>query len=342
MTRGGGRRLCRALAAASMLASVPATAADKECPPAQGAWLRVGFDGDAFVTPLRARVLEQMAADLGERGIATCPAPADGAPLGDVELALTRPATLTIDLRDDVTQKRVSRSLSLVGVPRDALGLSIALAAEELLHASWIEAALAPTPTPGPAIVPVSVPRAVVETNAKLVEQLPRPTVAYASILAATEHATGGQTASGGDLRLVWGGRLTFGARAGVRAAPDTTSLHGSIRQRELLLGVSAAFAFVPRDERWGGEIFARVDGVDLQLSAVASPGADASSGSALAVVAGGGVGGWLRLGGPWRAVAEGAIGAPLHGVTASDEGRPSIGLTGATFGVAFGVGVAL
>jgi hypothetical protein len=325
----------------ALLLVAPRAFADT-CPPAHGPWLRVGLDGDAFTAPLRARVLEQMAADLGERGIATCPTPVDGAPLGDVRLTFTRPSTLSIDLRDDVTQKQVSRTLSLAGVPRDALGLSIALAAEELLHASWIEAALTPEPTPGPVVVAAPVPAAIVESNARVVAQIPRAAVAYASIMAAADHATGGQTALGADIRLMWGGRFALGVRVGARAALDTTSEHGSIRQRELLLGIAGAYALVPRDARWGGEIFARVDALDLQLSAVASPGAEASSGSALAAVATGGVGGWLRLGGSWRAILEGGAGAPIHGVSATDEGHTSTGLTGATFSVALGIGSAL
>jgi hypothetical protein len=340
MTRRSAWWRCAGLVGTLLL--VPTRASGADCPPAEGPWLRVELEGDAFTPSLRARVLEQMAADLGERGIATCAGPAEGTPLGDVQLALTRPANLSIDLRDDVTQKKVSRTLSLAGVPPDALGLSIALAAEELLHASWIEAALTRAPTPGPAVVPPVVPRAVVESNATVIAQLPRPPVAYAALMAAADHATGGQTAFGGDLRLMWGGRLTVGVRAGARETPETTSEHGSIRQRELLVGVATSYSLVPRASTWGGEIFARVDAIDLQLSGVASPGALASSGSALAVVAAGGLGGWLRLGGVWRAVVEGAIGAPLHGVTASDAGRTETGLTGATFAVGLGVGAAL
>lgn len=335
-------RTWAALALASTLLTAPTAAADAACPPQSGPWLRVALDGDGFGPPLRARVLEQLAADLAERGITACEAPVDGSPLGDVQVTLARPAALSLDLRDDVTQKRVARTLSLAGVPADARGLSIALAVEELLHASWIEAALAPPPAPAPLPVPTPVPPVVVASNAVETARLPRSPVAFVAVVAAADHATGGLTGIGGDVRLAWGGRATLGVQAGARASPDTASTHGSVRPQELLVGLAGAYALVPRERRWGAELVVRVDAVDVQLSGVAGPGAQASSGAALGAVASGGVGGWMGLGRMWRLVAEGTAGAPLHGVTASDDGQTVTGLTGVTFGVAVGVAAGL
>ncbi len=365
------RRLAGLLASALLLGSVePAASAtpgsppapERACPPAGGPWLRVELQGDAVTAPLRARVLQQMAADLGSHGIAVCAAQAEGAPLADVQVALARPATLSIDLHDDVTQKRVTRTLSLAGVPGDARGLSVALAVEELLHASWIEAALAPAASPerdastasatSVALDPVPrpVPAAVVATNDAEITLLPRAPSTFAALVGAIDHATGGQTAIGGDLRLAWGGRATLGLRVGARASPDTASPHGSIRQQELLAGVSGAWAFwpppaasvVPRAAPFGAELVVRVDAVQLQLSGVAAPGAVASNGSALGVLASGGVGVFLGLGGALRLVAEVTAGAPLRGVSASDTGQTATGLTGFALGGALGLGAAL
>jgi len=120
------------------------------CPAANASWLRVVFAGDGFPPPLRARVLEQLGADLRRHDLALCDAavadPEHGAsaPLAEIGLALSPDASLSIEVRDAVTDKSMSRRLDLGRTPRDALALSITLAAEELLHASWIEAALAP------------------------------------------------------------------------------------------------------------------------------------------------------------------------------------------------------
>jgi hypothetical protein len=190
--------------------------------------------------------------------------------------------------------------------------------------------------------VPRPVPPVVVASNEAVAAQLPRALIAYVAIVGSVDHATGGLTGLGGDVRFMWGARAILGVRVGARASPDTPSAHGSIRQQELVAGVAGAFALVPRASPLGAEILARVDAVELQLSGVAATGAQASSGAALGVVASAGLGGWLRLGGPMRLIAEVTLGTPLRGVTASDTGQTTTGLTGAVVGAALGVGAAL
>ncbi|HEX4627516.1 MAG TPA: hypothetical protein VH137_01905, partial [Gemmatimonadales bacterium] len=221
------------------------------CPPAGAPWLRVSFGGDGFEPSLRARVMEQLGADLRGHRVALCDAseaPEGGSPLAEVALALAPGPVLSLEVRDAVTEKRLARDLPLRSVPRDALALSVALAAEELLHASWIEAALAPEDEVAPAgnagIKPV--PPVVREVNAIEVARMPqvaemtRAVTAQAELLAAAEHATGGQTDLGAEAGFSWGGRLAVRARAGFRLAPDVQSAHGVVHGRELLasLGV--------------------------------------------------------------------------------------------------------
>jgi hypothetical protein len=190
--------------------------------------------------------------------------------------------------------------------------------------------------------VPLPAPPEVVQSNEAVVAQLPRPPVAHAALMATASHATGGDTGLGPDVRLAFGGRLTLGVRVGARLAPDIASAHGVVRERALLVGGAGAYALVPRDAAWGGEVVLRLDALVVQLSGIASPGAQASSGSALGIVPSAGLGGWMRLGGVWRALAEATAGGSLHGVTASDSGQTATGLTGAVFGVSLGVGAAL
>jgi len=332
--------------AADALPTTPATTAT--CPPPGASWLRVTLAGDGATAPLRETVLRQMSADLGAHGVVACAAPAEAAPvaetapIADVSVALTRGRALSLEVRDDATNKRLGRELSLATVPADAIGLAVALAAEELLHASWIEAALAPPPAPAPPPVPRPVPAAVRRANDATIAQLPRAFTTQAALVGAVERAGGGQTGVGADVRLAWGGRLTVGTRVGARAAPDVTSAHGTVHGHELLAGLVVAWALVPRDRPWGGELFARGDVLDVQVSGDATAGGRGSSGSALGVLAGGGVGGWLSVGAPWRIVAEVAVEGPVRAVTASDAGSVATGVSGVVVAGALGLGASL
>jgi hypothetical protein len=350
------------------------------CPPAGTSWLRVTFAGDAFGAPLRARVIEQLGADLRRHGLAACEKteraadttaePVEGAPLAEIGLTLSPDAVLSLEVRDAVTDKRMTRDLPLASVPRDALALSITLAAEELLHASWIEAALAPPPSaalPAAAATaitrPKPVPAAVQAMNAETIVRLspgpeaeratPTTMMAQAALLGAVERSTGGsavagQTDLGGDVRFSYGGRLAMSARFGIRAAPDVTSVHGAVHGSELLAGLGLAYAIVPRKASWGGELGVRADALDVTFSGIASPSASAgesakgASGSALGAVVSGVVGGWGRLGGPWRVVAETTLGAPVRAVTASDAGAKATGIAGVSVGVGLGIAATL
>ena len=328
------------------------------CPAPGDAWLRVAFAGDGFTPALRARVVEQLGAEFREHNLALCEAsdaPATSPPLANVVLGLSSDAVLSLEVRDAVTGKQVTRELPLGSVPRDALALSITLAAEELVHASWIEAALAPAqPSPVPVgLTPVPAP--VLAVNAEEVARMPgapratRSWVAEGALLGAAEWASGGQTDLGGVASFMLGGRLAADARVGVRAAPDVKSTHGTVQGRELLAGLGVAYAFVPRDAAWGGDLGVRAELIDVQFSGVAAsagPGANTTTeglhGAALAAVVSGALGGWVRIGGPWRIVADAAVGAPVHAVTASDGSETATGVSGVTLGVELGVGATL
>ncbi len=360
-----------AIAAALTLAWALAAKADP-CPAPGAAWLRVIFEGDVLTPSLRARVLEQLGADLRAHGMAVCQVAAEAAaegapPLATITLSLSPEAVLSLEVGDAVTGKRMLRDLPLRAVPRDALGLSIALAAQELLHASWIEAALVPPPaTPAPPDLP-PVPQGVREVDAAEVARAGAKAASQTAhanetagapagagvaregastteiaLLAAGDATTSGESDLGGDLRLAWGRRLTVGVRAGFRVNHDASAPHGTVRGDQLLVGAGLAYAVVPREARAGVEVGVRADLVDVQFSGVAGPGAQGTSGAQLGAVASGRVGGWVGVGGPWRLVGDAAAGVPLRPVTASDAGRTVTGLSGAVFGLAFGLGLLL
>jgi hypothetical protein len=357
------------LAVAVALANLETTAASaadaSACPPSGASWLRVSFSGDSFTPPLHAGVVEQLAADLRRHDVVICDAAtaSTGAPLADIALTLNPDTTLSLEVRDAVTDKRITRDLPLASVPRDALALSIALAAEELLHASWIEASLAPAAAasssataPPAAVAPAKpVPAVVRAVNAEQIARMPevratsRPTplAGQIALMGAVERSTGGsaaagQTDLGGDLRFSYGGRLVIAARVGARVAPDVGSAHGTVHGHELLAGAGLAYAFMPRDAGWGAELGARADAIDVQFSGATTSGAQAASGSALGAVVSGALGGWGRLGGPWRLVGEVALGAPVRPVAATDEGAAATGVAGLSLGAALGIGATL
>jgi hypothetical protein len=342
------------------------------CPPPGESWLRVAFAGDGFTPSLRARVIEQLGAEFRGHGLALCEgadAPATSPPLADIALALSADSVLSLEVRDAVTDKQITRELRLGSVPRDALALSITLAAEELVHASWIEAALAPPPSPSAPPGPRPLPAPVRAVNAEEIARMPQaretagsarpadggasaqahPWMAEVALLGAGEWSSGGQTDLGGDARFALGGRLAIGARLGFRLAPDVTSHHGTVQGRELLAGLGVTYALVRRDATWGGDVGVRAELIDVQFSGVPASRTEVAGivtegmhGAALGATVSGTLGGWVRVGGPWRIVADAAVGAPVHAVTASDSGTTATGVSGLTIGLALGVGATL
>jgi hypothetical protein len=342
-----------AFAAMALMPRATEAAGVAPCPVGEGPWLRISFAGDGFAPALQAQVAEQLGADLRAHHVVLCDAEAassNQSALAQVDLSLSASRVLSLDVSDAVTDKRMTRQIPLGSVPRDALALSIALAAEELLHASWIEAALAPPESPAPPVGLRPVPPVVREVNEEQIARLSpvdttaraTPTWIQAALLAAVDRSTGGQTDLGADLRVAAGGRFAVEGDLGVRAAPDVASEHGTVQGRELLAGAGASFALMPRRAPWGLQIGARADVIDVAFSGVAAPGARASSGSQLGAAVSGCIGAWWRLGGRWRLLAEGAAGAPLRAVTATDVGNAATGVSGAMFGATIGVGATL
>jgi hypothetical protein len=327
-------------------------------------WVRLVFEGERFTPSLRASVVRQIGSDLERRGLGLCVGDAPGEAAAELRLVLLRDERLAIELRDEVSQERFAREISLTGVPADALGLSIAVAGEELLHASWTQNTVAPAaPPPTAATAPSSPPRieprsaaglssdasspsspradraaAPARSDRESTPQGTAPVGARVSLLGAGEAVTQGQTAVGADVGVAWGARATIGARAGFRLAPEATSPHGAVGMREGIVRLRGAVALVPREAAWGGEIVLHGDAIYVELDGVASPAARALRGSATGVVLGGGLGGWARVATSWSFVGELTAGSPLHSVTASDSGTVVTGIRGLVIGFAVGV----
>ena len=301
----------------------------------------------------RARLVEQLAASLGQHEIATCSG--GQAPIAEVVFELPGAgAGVAIRVRDAVTGKEVTRVARTGAIPKDGRALALAVAADELLRASWAEILLARAPAPPPEPPPQV--RALVE-----VSLAPRPAFAVESPPAeapspllvrpegrrfflgaalAGEHATGGLTLGGVDARLgVFAlERVSFGVRLGARAAPPSTASDGSATASALVVGAGGAIALLPRGRAFGLDLPVRVDVEEVQFVAHPSPGARGSDGSAVGVSASGGLVASVRFAAAWRVALEATVGAVVRPIEAQDGVQALTALSGAVVGGAFGV----
>ncbi|HEY3233991.1 MAG TPA: hypothetical protein VGJ84_04715 [Polyangiaceae bacterium] len=103
--------------------------------------LQVVSDDPEFVT----RVTSGLRAGLARANIAVLPAGAAEltAPVASIRLSVAQGlVSVTIDVADAVTKKRVIREIDLKEVPLQDQSFAVAVATEELLRASWAELAL--------------------------------------------------------------------------------------------------------------------------------------------------------------------------------------------------------
>ncbi len=281
-----------------------------------------------------AEVLRHVRAELAMRHIDVCTEASGSPPSATVRIATiaTEGVEIAIDVRDAVTNKRLSRTLDLRTLPPDARFLAIAVATDELLRASWIELALRPpapeAPRPPPAILDVVQSDLKVEPRVELGAQL------------AFEWYGGGQEHLGVDVRAGVRPvrRLTAFVRLGLRqgfaiAAPD-----GSVRSTALLAGLGGRLALTSPSGPLGLEVLGRVDAVRVSFLPTADAGAVEHPNQATAVVAAAGFAAWVALGPAMLLVADATLGAPLRPVQATDSGSQVTAVRGLTFATGGGV----
>jgi hypothetical protein len=226
-------------------------------------------------------------------------------------------ARFSLDVTDSVTQKRVGRDLSLEKLPADGRPLALAVAAEELLRASWAELALRGVHSPQTAAPPEV--RAVVEKSERRPE--PRRFPALGARLS-FEHFLGGQTHYGADLfgAVPLGGVAGAFIAAGARRALSEQAPHGSIAASALSAEVGLSLTFF---QQHAFELGAFVSGRLLRLSfePSAPAGVVASQQTGLAVTSRAGLS--LSFGRPGLLRSYSALGAglPLRSFSAADSG---------------------
>lgn len=273
-------------------------------------------------------VLSDLRAGLAPGQIEVCERAADESaePLARVVVVQVEghEARFSLDVTDSVTHKRVGRDLALDKLPADGRALALAVAAEELLRASWAELALRGVHSPETAAPPEV--RAVVE---RVEAPAHEPRFVGVGARVAFEHFLGGQTHYGGDLfaALPFGHVASGVVALGARRALSVQAPHGSIGASALSAELALSLTFL----RQGGldlGAFAAGRLLRITFEPAAEPGVSSRGSSGLAVLSRAGLA--LAFGSPGVLRSYSALGAglPLRSFEASDTGRVVTGVS--------------
>jgi hypothetical protein len=286
------------------------------------------------------RVLEDLRAGLAGSRVGACAAEAPSTPplaLVRVAPSARRPTLYAIDVSDSVTQKRLGRDVDLSRVPPDGRAFAIAVAAEELLRASWAELALGERKRAKPSEAPIV---ATAGPEAPPITADSSSGDALAARLA-LEHYGHGQTQFGGD--VTWSRPLStwlgFTLALGLRKGLDTESQHGSVRSSTVALEL----ALEPRLVASGAMALHGVVGLRgarVSFTGEAAGEATESDAVGLALYARSGLALLVTPGSAFRARASLGLGAPLRAFSASDAGERVTGMGGLELFASTGVGV--
>jgi len=253
--------------------------------------------------------------------------PASPRPLASVVIVEVESgrARYSVDVTDSVTQKRVGRDLVLDKLPVDGRPLALAVAAEELLRASWAELALRGVHSAQTAAPPEV--RAVVEKSSPPAPSPPRYTALGARL--AFERFLGGQTHYGADLfgavplGRIAGGLLAVGARRALSEQAPHGSLGATVLSAEA--GVSLTF-FRRRGLDWGAFVSGRL--LRISFEPEAADGVVARAQSGLAVTSRVGLSFAFGSPGLLRSYSTLGAGIPLKSFSVSDTGGVVTGVS--------------
>ena len=324
---------CAVLSAVMTASNLPAE--NESCGGTGRPW--VGISDPATPSP---EVVSLLRAELAARQIELC-AEGDDRRAGAIATVAFSPraegATISVEVRDRLTAKRVARDVDLTGVPPDGRALTLALAADELLRASWAELALLNAPAPSS-----PVPEAVTESLRRDLEpRQPPRTVAGVAAMAVADTWGGPATFYGADLRATaWlSPRVGAELRLGLRDAPSVTAPDGEVRATALLAGLGASLRTL-WGPRYGVYSAARLDAAWISFDVTPGHGSVGSAQAETTLLAAAGLGGWLVLGSSAHLLAEVLGEVPLRPVVATDAGRRVLALSGVGLEGGVGLGV--
>jgi hypothetical protein len=306
------------------------TAATDDRPGEGQRWLAIRLDSPRWTLEFAESVLTDIRAEVRRHGIGVWWAEQRQATAPIVTLAIeaVQPLaiSLSLDTVDPVSGKRPARELQLDSVPPDGHPLAIAVAVDELLTSSWLRLAARPaleaTPPRTPAVQPV----------AEVARPGPATTEARTwrrhelGLLAGTDRLTAGAWAPGLD--LVAGRwllpRWAVELNAGARRQLGENARHGRILARAFPVSVRLLASALTSASRLRTGAAAAFTAIPLSYRGEPSPGATATSQTALALYLRGDVWADIDLGIGWRRVrlrGAAGLGIPLRGVTANDTG---------------------
>lgn len=287
----------------------------------------------------RARLVAQLGAGLEARHIQLCDAASAEASAAagassEVALSVTSTDVVLVAVRDTVTGKRLVREVPLGAVPPDARPLTLALAVDELLRASWIELALPDAPAPARPVAPE------IAASARL------PPAGAATSRAwelgaglAAERFGGGTRQAGVDLlvRAAPARPLWLHAALGLRRAADVRAADGVVHATSVGVDVGAEVVLPPTGQRW--RLALGASGRLLRASLSGEPRADAhgADAAATAVYLCAGLRGAVRLGRAFGLSLGAGFGVPVRGVDVLDGATRVAGLSGSMLSLALG-----
>jgi hypothetical protein len=272
-------------------------------------------------------LLRHMRAELQAQQIDVyAPPQGNGEPIAFVQVTPNAGASnvdIAIDVRDALTSKRVGRNVDLTSIPNDGRALTIALAADELLRASWAELAFTAFSARRPRST-VAVPAGVTESVAGALRAPPRYPRARLALGPAGARYGGGQTHLGGELEvgLELSPRIAATLAAGFLWMRPTSTPDGDVQGFALRGTLGVAWTVTRPEARAGLDLTARLEAARVTFvpAANATAGATGATGSGIAVVAAGGPTGWLALRSNLRAFVGARAGFVLRPVNAWDR----------------------
>ena len=321
-------------------ASPAAPSASCGAPGHPGIVLRAaGIDG-----ALQSKIAEQLKVALAGRSFDLCAPDQTAGAVAELDISKGSASgvSLSLSVRDEVTDKRVSREIDLRGIPEDGRALVIAEAADELLRASWAELLIADAPKPK-VEVPAEIARALPTLEAAPAYRAPSypPPLVEVGVDASVEHYGSGHTQLGPDLSVgVFPlARLGAVARVGIRSAARADSAAGSVDPSGVAGALALLLAALPRDGSIGLDGGAELFVTRVHYEATAAPGARAQSDSGTAVHASAVARGWAVVARPLRATVSLALGAPIHTVRAVTSESTIASVSGVLVGASLGLG---
>ncbi len=316
----------------ALLAGLVAFAACRDaraCGEAGRPWVSVAFSAPGWPEGFAERVLGDLRAGLKNRGIETCgdADPAVGAPIATVRVTSSsgKSVVVAVEIRDALTEKRVSRDIDLARVPEDGRAFAVAIAVDELVWASWAEIALTGHRERAPRAAPPEVVRGV----ERAMPRRDTPSLRLGALFVASRYG-GGQRELGADASFVFPlpARLGLGVALGLRQGREVDASHG--RVQESALGLGADLRFLPlRTQRVELGLSLGPRASLVRFSGRADAAARGSELTGLVLFARAKVIAGVRLLGPlWLEAGFGA-GAPLRALEATDAGQVVSGVSG-------------